>query len=135
LWGQPTCFLASRVLTPINDDRTDPHFKQRALCRADSLSALHLILCHKARVFISALNITLQWKILIFMLEIHYLTAYLFDFYYMPFISLSEVIDLYFATLWIKRLHHTLHLIFPGLQEKQFPFAFVAGLFFGQVLQ
>lgn len=61
------------------------------------------------------------------MLEIHYLTAYLFDFYYMPFISLSEVIDLYFATPWIKRLHHTLHLIFPILQERQFPFAFVAG--------
>lgn len=45
----------------------------------------------------------------------------------MPFISLSEVIDLYFATLWIKRLHHALHLIFPVLQEKQFPFAFVVG--------
>lgn len=45
----------------------------------------------------------------------------------MPFISLSEVIDLYFATLWIKRLHHALHLIFSVLQEKQFPFAFVVG--------
>jgi len=54
------------------------------------------------------------------MLEIYYLMAYLFDFYYMPFIPLSEVIDLYFATLWIERLHHTLHLIFPVLQERQF---------------
>lgn len=69
------------------------------------------------------------------MLEIHYLMAYLFDFYYMPFIPLSEVIDLYFATLWIKRLQHTLHLIFPVLQERQFPFAFVARQLFKWVLK
>lgn len=36
------------------------------------------------------------------MLEIYYLMADLFDFYYTPFIPLSEVIDLYFATLWMK---------------------------------
>ena len=66
------------------------------------------------------------------MLEIYYLMAYLFDFYYMPFIPLSEVIDLYFATLWIKRLHNTLHLIFPVLQEKQFLFTFVAEMLFGR---
>lgn len=69
------------------------------------------------------------------MLEIYYLMAYLFDFYYMPFIPLSEVIDLYFATLWIKRLHHTPHVIFPVLQERQFRFAFVAALLFGWALK
>lgn len=61
--------------------------------------------------------------------------AYLFDFYYMPFIPLSEVIDLYFATLWIKRLQHTLHLIFPVLQERQFRFAFVTVLLFSRALK
>lgn len=53
------------------------------------------------------------------MLEIYYLMAHLFDFYYMPFIPLSEVIDLYFATPWIERLHHTPQLIFPVLRERQ----------------
>lgn len=53
------------------------------------------------------------------MLEIYYLMADLFDFYYTPFIPLSEVIDLYFATLWIKRLHHQQHLIFPALPTQE----------------
>lgn len=64
------------------------------------------------------------------MLEIYYLMAHLFDFYCMPFIPLSEVIDLYFGTPWIERLHRTLQLIFPVLRERQFQFAFVSFFFF-----
>lgn len=68
-------------------------------------------------MFTRALNITLQQKTFIVMLEIRYLMAYLFDFCDMPLIPLSEVIDLYFAALCVKRLHRTLPLVFPVLRE------------------
>lgn len=92
---------------------TGSSLEQRAPCLRP-LSASRLPLSESSHVY-QCVKYSPAIEVLIFMLEIYYLMAYLFDFYYTPFIPLSEVIDLYLATLWIKRLHRSQRLIFPAL--------------------
>lgn len=84
-----------------------------------SLPAWRPALCRRALVFTGAFSTTLPSRALIFMPEMHYLMAELFDFSCAPLIPPSEVIDLFFATLWIKRLPRSRRLIFPARPARE----------------